>query len=118
MTADNEPGRGTRLLFFGEDSLADGFRLIGFETYPDPIPADLERVFRDLLRARENAFVVIEDRLMQADIPILRQIRREGGRIVLMAIPPLREPPRLASEVADRLRAMFGASSMKARESS
>jgi vacuolar-type H+-ATPase subunit F/Vma7 len=103
---------GTRMLFLGEDSLADGFRLIGFETHPSPSLEDTERIFRDLQRERANAFVIVDDDLMEADIPALQQVRAEGGRIVVIAIPPLAGPPRLASKVAERLATMFGNASM------
>lgn len=116
MAAEAEYGRTTRMLFLGDDSLADGFRLIGFETFPNPSPEEADRVFRDLQRGRGNAFVIVDDRIMQSDIPGLRQVRKEGGRIVVAAVPPLKEPSRLASDVADRLAAMFGSSNLKARD--
>lgn len=107
-TPDGEPRRLTRLLFLGEDGLADGFRLIGFETHTDLHPDAVERLFKGLLREREHAFVIVDDRLMDADIPSLRQARREGGRIVVIAVPPLQGAPRLSSDVATRVKAMFG----------
>jgi vacuolar-type H+-ATPase subunit F/Vma7 len=98
----------TRMLFLGEDRLADGFRLIGFETHPNPDPALVDRTIRDLLRGREKAFVVVDDAVMQQDIPSLKRVRREGGRIVVIAVPPLGAEPHLGSEVARRLAALFG----------
>lgn len=118
--ADTSPGHGAepapasdagnlqRLLFLGNDGLADGFRLIGFETHVNPRPEEVERLLRELVRDRDHALVIVEDALMQADIPTLRQVRREGGRIVVVAVPPLSGPPRLTSDVAARLAAMFG----------
>jgi vacuolar-type H+-ATPase subunit F/Vma7 len=96
------------MLFLGDDGLADGFRLIGFETFPNPEPSEVDRVFRDLLKAGERAFVIVDDALMRAEIPGLLQVRAEGGRIVVASVPRLQGPPRLASDVADRLDAMFG----------
>jgi len=96
------------MLFLGAEALADGFRLIGFETYPDPSAEDAERVLREILRERDSAFVIVDDALMRADIPALRQARREGGRIVIVSVPPLSAAPKLESEVAARLAAMFG----------
>jgi vacuolar-type H+-ATPase subunit F/Vma7 len=100
------------MLFLGDESLAVGFRLIGFETYPDPAPEDVDRIFRELKRGRANAFVIVDDRIMQAGIPALKEVRDEGGRIVVAAVPPLKAPPKLASDVADRLQAMFGSSNI------
>ena len=109
MTTEHEQGRPSRMLFLGEESLADGFRLIGFETLADPTPEAADQVFRDLSRSREKAFVILDDRLMRADCPNLKRVRREGGRIVVISVPPLTGPAVLASEVADRLDALFGA---------
>ena len=96
------------MLFMGDDSLADGFRLIGFETFPNPEPDEIEKLLRELIKNQEKAFVIVDDQLMQADIKALRRVRREGGRIVVTSVPRLKEPPKLASDVADRLNAMFG----------
>ena len=108
MATEAQAERTTRMLFMGDDSLADGFRLIGFETFANPAPDDVDKLFRELLRNGENAFVIVDDHLMQADIPGLRRVRDEGGRIVVASVPTLQEPPQLASDVAERLTAMFG----------
>ena len=106
----NQP---TRLIFLGDESLADGFRLIGFETYPNPTSEAADRLLRDLGRRQQRAFVIVDDALMREDIPHLRQVRREGGRIIVIAVPRLNAPTVLASEVADRLAAMFGAATLQ-----
>jgi vacuolar-type H+-ATPase subunit F/Vma7 len=108
MAAEADTERTTRMLFLGDDSLADGFRLIGFETFPNPRPEEAEKIFRDLIRNGERAFVIVDDHLMRADVPALAQLRAEGGRIIVSSVPRLKEPPRLVSDVADRLNAMFG----------
>lgn len=102
----------TQMLFLGEQALADGFRLIGFETHPDPSPEEVDKRLRELQRDRARAFVIVDEDLMQADIAALRQVRREGGRIVVIAVPRLQADPRLHSDVAARLSAMFGGSQM------
>ena len=109
MTTEHEAPHTTRMLFLGEASLADGFRLIGFEALAEPTPEAADKVFRDLSRNREKAFVILDDRLMRADCPNLKRVRREGGRILVISVPPLSAPTLLASEVADRLTALFGA---------
>ena len=112
MTVEQETSHPTRMLFMGDESLADGFRLIGFETHPDPDPETVDRIVRDLVRGREKAFIVVDDRLMGSDIPNLERVRREGGRIVVISVPALNAPAELASEVADRLSALFGAAAL------
>lgn len=105
--AEQQP---TRMLFLGADSLADGFRLIGFETYASPSPQEVDQVFRQLRQSRDKAFVIVDEDVMRSGAANLARVRREGGRIVVIAIPPLAGPVQLESEVADRLQAMFGSS--------
>lgn len=112
MTSEREAAHPTRLLFLGETALAEGFRLIGFETHPDPSPAEAERIIRELNHTRERAFMIVDDRLMAADIPSLKRVRREGGRVLVVSVPPLKAPPLLTSEVADRVSALFGAAAV------
>ncbi len=70
-------------------------------------PALLARIgVRDIISGTIGQYA--DQRLMQANIPSLRHIRREGGRILLIAVPPLRTPDDLASEVAERVRTLFG----------
>jgi len=109
---ETSPPSQTRMLFLGDDGVADGFRLIGFEVHANPKPQDVDLVLRDLQRERAHAFVIVDDAIMQAEIPALRQVLDEGGRIVVIALPPLAAPPRLTSSVADRLAAMFGSASL------
>jgi vacuolar-type H+-ATPase subunit F/Vma7 len=113
MNVEHEPGRPTRMLFLGEESLADGFRLIGFETHANPAPEEVDRILRNLRRNREKAFVVVDDAVMGQEIPNLKQVRKEGGRIVVIAVPSLSAPTVLASEVANRLAALFGTTALQ-----
>jgi vacuolar-type H+-ATPase subunit F/Vma7 len=110
ITGADPPG--TRMLFLGADSLADGFRLIGFETHPNPAPDEVDQVFRALRKSRDKAFVVVDDAVMRSGAANLARVRREGGRIVVVSVPPLAGPVQLESEVADRLQAMFGSSNL------
>jgi vacuolar-type H+-ATPase subunit F/Vma7 len=113
MTMEQDLGRPTRMLFLGEETLADGFRLIGFETHANPAPEEIDRILRDLLRNREKAFVVVDDAVMSQEIPNLKRVRKEGGRIVVVAVPSLSAPTVLASEVAERLATLFGTTAMQ-----
>jgi len=98
----------TRMIFLGEDSLAEGFQVIGFEIHANPTAPEVDRVFRELLASRDKAFVIVDDAVMSTQVDHLNRVRREGGRIVVVAIPPLAAPSTLRSEVADRLASMFG----------
>jgi vacuolar-type H+-ATPase subunit F/Vma7 len=117
VATETPQGRVTRLLFIGGHSLADGFRLIGFETVTDPEPAQVNRILRDLDRGRDSAFVIVDDEIMEWDVPMLAQLRHEGGRIIVISLPPLGSlPPRLTSDVAVRLQNLFGAGSLSTGE--
>jgi|GEM_PF-645730 vacuolar-type H+-ATPase subunit F/Vma7 len=112
MHEPTDSGSPTRMLFLGEASLADGFRLIGFETFTDPSEEQVEHIFLQLRQSRDKAFVIVDDALMRRGAQNLDQVRNEGGRIIVISVPGLTDPPRLTSEVADRLAAMFGGSSV------
>ena len=111
-TAPAEQPAATRMLFLGAASLADGFRLIGFETHPDPSAEQVDQVFRTLRQSREKAFVIVDEAVMRSGAANLARVRREGGRIVVVSVPPLAGPVDLQSEVADRLQAMFGSGNL------
>ncbi len=108
MTSSSPQSAHTRMIFMGASALADGFRLIGFETWPDPTPKDLARLIRELVNNRQKAFVLIDQDLDEADIPILEQVRAGGGYIVLSTVPPLSDPGRFHTRIDDRLHMMLG----------
>lgn len=113
MDSHDDPSQPTRMLFLGEDLLADGFRLIGFETYPNPDPQTVDQLFRDLRRGRERAFVLVDDAVMRQNTPNLQRVRCEGGRIVVIAVPALTAPPQLNSAVARRVAVLFGSANLQ-----
>jgi vacuolar-type H+-ATPase subunit F/Vma7 len=106
------PDYSTRMIFMGDDTLGDGFRLIGFETWPNPSHEEVDTLLRQLSAGRENAFVIVDEPILRANIPSLRQVRREGGRVVVVAVPPLQSPGELSVEVARQVQNMFGSSSV------
>ncbi|RLJ16525.1 ATPase [bacterium endosymbiont of Escarpia laminata] len=88
----NETQQQTRLIFMGSTSIANGFRLIGFETRPDPSLQEVDQLFSELLSERQHAFIVIDNSLEKLDSKLIQQIRNEGGRIVLSEVPSLDDP--------------------------
>jgi len=99
----------TRQLFLGDASLATGFRLAGFEVFPDADISELERMLEQLQAARTPAFVVIDQELAESDSRLLQEIRREGGRILLTQVPPLTHPEQMRSSVDDHIQQLMGA---------
>jgi vacuolar-type H+-ATPase subunit F/Vma7 len=98
----------TRQLFLGDASLATGFRLAGFEVFPDADVAELERMLEQLQATRTPAFVVIDQELAESDSRLLQQIRSEGGRILLTQVPPLTHPEQMRSSVDDHIQQLLG----------
>jgi vacuolar-type H+-ATPase subunit F/Vma7 len=98
----------TRQLFLGDASLATGFRLAGFEVFPDADVAQMDELLESLIIARTHAFVVIDERLARSDSRRLKAVREEGGRILLTQVPPLARPDHISSSVDDRIRQLLG----------
>ncbi len=98
----------TRLCFLGDVSLAHGFRLAGFEVYPDISVAGMEKVLRELCNTRTRAFVILDQRLSESDSDMLEYIRREGGRIVLSQVPPMNQPDAMQSSVDTHIAQLLG----------
>lgn len=98
----------TRQLFVGDASLATGFRLAGFEVFPDADAVQLDRLLDQLLATRTPAFVVIDQQLAESDSKRLDEVRREGGRILLTQVPPLTQPQQMHSSIDDRIKQLLG----------
>jgi vacuolar-type H+-ATPase subunit F/Vma7 len=97
------------MIFMGEAQLADGFRLIGFETRADPTLEEVEKLVREMISRRQNAFLVIDRRIAEAELPSIQQVRREGGHIVVTPVPPLNKPDSFHLRIDDRLQTLFAA---------
>lgn len=102
-----------RLIALGSTALMEGFALIGFETYPDPTPAALEDLLRDLLHEQQGALVVIEQGLVQNPGRQLTRALREGTRIVITEIPALHQPTHYRSRVDRLLQTLLGPSALE-----
>lgn len=109
MAHNTEPTIGTRMIFMGESQLAHGFRLIGFETWADPSLDEVEKLVRELIVRRHNAFLVIDRRIAEAELPSIQRVRKEGGHIVVTPVPPLNQPDSFHLRIDDRLQAIFAA---------
>ena len=98
----------TRQLFLGEANLASGFRLAGFEVFPDADISQLDRLLDELIAERTPAFVVIDEGLANVGSKRLRQVRSEGGRILLTQVPRLTQPDRMHSAIDDHIQQLLG----------
>ena len=98
----------TRQLFLGDAALATGFRLAGFEVYPDADIAKLDDMLDHLMTSRTPAFVVIDQQLAASGSQRLEQVRREGGRILVTQVPALTRPDQMHSAIDDHIRQLLG----------
>lgn len=103
----------TRLIIMSSAALADGFRLIGFETYPDATQETLESVLEQLVLGQEKAFLLLEHDLARSNGPWLKRVRNEGGYIVVTEIPPLGSPGDYHPPVEDLVQAILGPSALE-----
>lgn len=98
----------TRQLFLGDANLATGFRLAGFEVFPDADIRAVDELLARLLADRIPAFVVLDQQLASQDSKRLRQVRSEGGRILLTQVPRLTEPDKMRSAIDDHIQQLLG----------
>lgn len=108
--------KSTRMIFMGDPALTDGFKLIGFETWSNPSTEELNWVLQDLVQSQQNAFVVVDRRLVERSSPMLRRVRLEGGRVVVTQIPPLNDPDCFNCEIDDQVKGLLGASILERQD--
>ena len=108
MAVDGALESHARLIFMGETGLCDGFRLVGFETHDHPSDEAIYQVLSGLLASKQTALVVIDPSVAGRDLAILRQVRAEGGRVVLAAVPSLTRPELFPSDIEAQVRLLLG----------
>lgn len=97
----------------GEAALCAGFSLIGFETWPDASPQQLETLLGELMEHNETAIVFLEPALARCDCDVLKQLQRRGGGIVITEIPPLNAPRDYRPQVEDLVISILGKSALE-----
>ena len=115
MSRPGDAGHDTRLIAMGSAALMEGFAVIGFETWPDAVPQDVESVLATLSRGKERALVLLEPSLARTGTPALQRLRREGGRIVVVEVPPLQAPQAWRPEVEDLVVGFLGPGALEQR---
>ena len=97
------------MVALGSRALMRGFSLIGFETIPDATVADLTQLLDKLIAEKLRAVLVIEKGIVKGEINQLQQVRSEGGRIIIIEVPPLGSPEAFTYPVAKKVGSMLGA---------
>jgi vacuolar-type H+-ATPase subunit F/Vma7 len=99
-----------KIIAMGSAALMDGFALLGIETHVDASADSIEALLSGLARGRERALVFIQQDLMDADIPMIRQLRMQGGSILICEIPRLQAADDYRPEVDKLIARVLGSS--------
>lgn len=78
-----------KIIAIGDSALMDGFALLGIQIHADESAQQINSVLAELARSHERALVFIQQDLMRADIPMIQQLRMQGGSILVCEIPNL-----------------------------
>jgi vacuolar-type H+-ATPase subunit F/Vma7 len=116
MQSDAQRPEGSaRLVVLGSTGLVSGFALIGAEVHAEADQAEVEAVLEQLAKRGDEALVLMETHLAHGRGYWLSRLRDEGGRIVIIELPPLTAPQDYAPAVDEVVRAVLGTEALKSR---
>ena len=104
-----------KIIAIGNAALMDGFALLGIETYADASAEQINAVLSELSRSRERALVYLQQDLMSAEIPMIQQLRIQGGSILICEIPDLHTADDYQPEVEKLISRVLGSSVLEKR---
>ena len=91
----------------------DGFALLGIETHVNLGNEELEALLLSIVSSQERTLIYLQQNLLDHDIPILNQIRREGGSILISEVPSLHEPENRLASIDLLISRTIGASALE-----
>jgi len=94
----------------GSQALAEGFALLGFETFRNATVDIVENELAKLLTKQERALVFLEDNLTQKPGASFLRARSESAGIIITEIPPLNAPNTYRPSVEELVVRVLGAS--------
>ncbi len=104
-----------KIIAIGNSALMDGFALLGIETHADATADEINSVLTELARNRERALVYLQQDLMSAEIPMIQQLRAQGGSILICEIPDLNTADDYQPAVEKLIGRVLGSSVLEAR---
>lgn len=110
-----------RYIILGSKALVEGFALVGFETFPDATPEQVETVLLGLLKHQDKALVVIENTLTHPPsspeevLPAISRARREAAWLVISEIPPLNSPEIYCPSIETLITRVLGESVLESK---
>jgi vacuolar-type H+-ATPase subunit F/Vma7 len=99
-----------KLIFMGSQALAEGFALLGFETFPNASTEMVEKELSNLLTNKEKALIFLEDNLTHQPGPSLLRARTEAAGIIITELPPLNVPETYRPSVEELVARVLGPS--------
>ena len=102
-----------RMLAAGSEALMDGFSLLGIETHADIDAQQLESLLNEILQQQERTLIYLQQDLAQAEIPLLQQIRKEGGSILISELPQLHQPDQRNATIDSLITRVMGANALE-----
>jgi vacuolar-type H+-ATPase subunit F/Vma7 len=99
-----------KIIAVGNSALMDGFALLGIKTYADESAVTINAMLTELARSRERALVYNQQDLIGAEIPMIRQLRIQGGSILICEIPNLHSADDYQPEVEKLIGRVLGSS--------
>lgn len=104
-----------KIIAIGNSALMDGFALLGIDTYADATADEINAVLTQLVRERERALVYLQQDLISAEIPMIKQLRSKGGSILICEIPDLHTADDYQPEVEKLIGRVLGSSVLEAQ---
>ncbi|TNF91415.1 MAG: hypothetical protein JSU67_17645 [Gammaproteobacteria bacterium] len=102
-----------KIIALGSAALMDGFALLGIEAHADLDAEAINDLLTRLVRNRERALIFMQQDLMSADIPMIQQLRIQGGSILLCEIPSLHAVDDYQPEVEQLIGRVLGSSMLE-----
>jgi len=102
-----------RIIAVGSQPLMDGFALLGIETHVDLDSTALEALLVSIVSSQQRTLIYLQQDMLDHDIPILNQIRSEGGSILISEVPSLHEPENRQASIDLLISKTIGASALE-----
>lgn len=102
-----------KMIAVGSSALMDGFALLGIKTYVDETVEAIDTMLQELVRSQQTALVFIQLDSLHASIPMVQQLRNQGGRILICEIPGLQAVNDYQPEVEKLVRRVMGSAVME-----
>jgi vacuolar-type H+-ATPase subunit F/Vma7 len=99
-----------KLIFMGNQALAEGFALLGFETFPNATVENVENELSKLLKDKERALVFLENHLTHQPCSAFLRVRSEAAGIIITEIPSLSTPDTYRPSVEELVERVLGPS--------